>query len=417
MNTLQDLRATLDQHASGVHDDLATSRVAAVAGRARVVRRRRAAGVGAAAVLALITAGVLSALPGQRDVAPAQAPDSFNSLGWSYRLADTVRTDDDRVGTELEQSDLPRLVSWSTAGDDQRVVVRFNNETWTSQSADFADFVWLPPNFGGEVTVSGDAGLTMTTYELDESVSPAGVGTGPELFREDVAGLDLVGAAVGEPGQAELVVPVDAQPGATIEIAYACQQLPKGYRIVVGVVGGPEFLSSNSCFGTAFDPGGSLNIGLPAPWREDAALEMRVTRRGTPIADGVLPDLELGLGAYAPSAEVVVAAGHDFPRVIEHAGKVWQVDHVVEGAGAQLPRLTVPGDGQYVVTNWVAASPQTPFVVSIDGSTDGQVLMSGLEGAGSGAIPVGAGQDVGLEIRGDGVDITQAALVLYRRVD
>ena len=418
MNTLQDLRATLDQHASGVHDDLATSRVAAVAGRARVVRRRRAAGVGAAAVLALVTAGVVSALPGNRDVAPAEAPDSFTSLGWSYRLADTVDTEGGRVRLDVEQSELPRLVSWSTSSDDQQVVVRFNNETWASQSTDFGDFVWLPPNFGGEVTLSGDDGLTAATYELDQSAIPPGVGTGPGLFREDVAGLDLLGAAFGEPGQAELVVPMDAPQSDEVQIGYTCERLPRGYQVKISVVGERGFLTVGGCeAATGFDPGGSLNIGLPGPWRESAELAMRVTRRGMPIADGALEGLRLGLAAYSSSTDLVVSAGHDFPSVVEHGGKVWQLDHVAEGAGAQLPRVTVPDEGQYVVTTWVVASPQTPYALSVDGSTVDQGWMSGLIGSGSGAFPVGPGQEVGLEIRGNDGDVTQAALVLYRRVD
>ena len=51
MNTLQDLRSTLDAHAAEVTDSPSAMRVAAVAGRARVVRRRRAAGIAAAVVM------------------------------------------------------------------------------------------------------------------------------------------------------------------------------------------------------------------------------------------------------------------------------------------------------------------------------------------------------------------------------
>jgi hypothetical protein len=402
-----------------VSDDLAIARVGAVTGRARVVRRRRAAGVGTAAVVALVTAAALSALPGNRDVAPARAPDSLTSLGWTYRLADTLRTGDDRVREELERSELPRLVSWSTTGDDQQVVVRFNGETWTSELADFGDFVWVPPNFGGEMTISGAAGLTMATYELDESVIPPGVGSGAATFREDVAGRELVGAAVGDLGQAELIVPVDAERG-TLWLAHTCEGMPsRGYEVRIGVVGESGFFSSgDSCTsGSGFDPGGRPNLGTPGPWGPGASLRITVTRGGQVVPEGTLSDLRLGLAAYASSADLVVAAGHDFPRVIEHAGKVWQLDHVAEGAGAQLPRVTVPDDGQYVVANWVVASPQTPYVLSVDGSTEDQVWVSGIGASGSGARPVGSGQDLGLEIRGDEEDITQAALVLYQRVD
>ena len=49
MNTLQDLRATLDAHAGAVHDDPVSARVAAVRGRARRVRRQRAGAIVAGA--------------------------------------------------------------------------------------------------------------------------------------------------------------------------------------------------------------------------------------------------------------------------------------------------------------------------------------------------------------------------------
>lgn len=113
----------------------------------------------------------------------------------------------------------------------------------------------------------------------------------------------------------------------------------------------------------------------------------------------------------------MLAAGHDFSRVIEQAGKVWEVDHVAVGAGARLPRLSVPDEGQYVVADWVVASPQTPYALSIDGSAEEQGLLSGIRYSGRDAIVVDPGQEVSLDIRGDEADITQAALVLYRRVD
>ena len=110
MNTLQDLRSTLDLHAADVTDTSAAERVASVAGRARVVRRRRAAGVAAAAVLAVGTATAITTIPGGGDLRPAEAPASMTSLGWRYELADTVTEDGDRAELELQQYDLPRLV-------------------------------------------------------------------------------------------------------------------------------------------------------------------------------------------------------------------------------------------------------------------------------------------------------------------
>ena len=89
-----------------------------------------------------------------------------------------------------------------------------NGEESRSQASDFGDFVWLPPGWSGQVSViSPEPGLTTTRYALDESVTPEGVGSGVTTFREDVAGRTLAGAALGEPGQAEVEVPVTADPG------------------------------------------------------------------------------------------------------------------------------------------------------------------------------------------------------------
>ena len=95
---------------------------------------------------------------------------------------------------------------------------------------------------------------------------------------------------------------------------------------------------------------------------------------------------------------------------------MWQLEEALEGDGDGLPRVEVPEQGQYVVSTWAVAGPQTPYVLSIDGAADSQIRMSGLSGSGSGAVDVGPGQEVALEIRGEEADVRRAALVLYRRV-
>ena len=90
------------------------------------------------------------------------------------------------------------------------VIKRQDATAWASDAADFGDFVWVPPGFRGDVTISGPRGLTVAVYELDASEPPAGVGEGANVFREEVAGLKLAGATVGEPGQASLEVPFHA---------------------------------------------------------------------------------------------------------------------------------------------------------------------------------------------------------------
>lgn len=420
MNTLHDLRATLDQHASGVHDDESTTaRVAAVAGRARVVRRRRAGGVGAAAVLAVVAAAALATLPGDRDIAPA-APESLTSLGWSYRVADTVDTEGDRVGTELEQSELPRLVSWATSGEDQQVVVRSGGESVSSAAVDFGDFVWLPPGFEGEVTVDGGPGLSLATYELDESRAPAGVGEGPLTYREDVAGLELLGAGVGEPGRAS--VDVDLRPdAATTWVGYHCEGLPRGARVHVNWVGAPGSVSFGPCdSGTAFDPGGSAGLGITSGRRisEDATLRIWVTRDGRAVADGEIPDLRLGLGAYTPSEPPVEVAGIDMRHLIEHAGHVWELEDVAVAGAGEVPRIEAPAEGTFLVADAVEAGGRVGYSLTVDGRRVGtSTVFIGTGGSGGSRQLVEPGTVTSMRFSTPPERVSAAGLALYRRVE
>jgi hypothetical protein len=372
-------------------------------------------------VLAVGTATAIATIPGGGDLLPAQAPGSLTSLGWTYDLADTVDSAEGEVRSELEPSDLPRLVSWATDGDAQAVVVRLQgSEKWASDVGDYGDYVWVPPGFQGRVTVSGPSGLALATYELDQSASPEGVGEGVRTYRTDVAGYVRAGAGVGDPGEAAIVVPLDVESG-ELQLAYACPGLPRGYQVQIGVVGEAGWFSSgNDCAsGAGFDPGGSANIGLAREWGPEGALNMWVTHRGEPVADNEVPDLRLSLAAYAYAEEPLRLAGQAFPQSLEYGGKVFEVVDSVETPAGQLPRLTVPGEGDYLVDAWVVASPQTPYRISIDGTTGGSSLVSGLESSGTGPRLVEPGAaEVGIEVSGNYVeDVRRTALVLYRRVE
>ncbi len=419
MNTLQDLRSTLDLHAADVTDTSTAERVASVAGRARVVRRRRAAGVAAAAVLAVGAASAIATIPGDGDLLPAEAPASMTSLGWTYDHADTFRSDDGELATELLPSDLPRLVSWATTGDDQDVVVRIGDvETWGSDAGDYDDFVWVPPGYGGEVTVSGSRGLELATYELDDSRIPEGVGEGIQTLRADVAGYDQLGAAAGEPGQASFEVPIAGGIG-DLQLAYTCEGLPRGYDVRIGFVGETApFISGNGCtWGSGFDPAGSINAAVPR--RAGETLRIWVTSKGQSVADGELPDLRLSLAVYEFEEEPLTLAGHPFQRRLEHGGKVFEVVDSIETGPGELPRLSVREDGDHVIASWLVASPQVPYALSIGGVTDEQFRMSGMSGSGPNPLLLRPVADEVSLVVGDIYveDVTKAALVLYRRVE
>ena len=75
MSTIDDLRTSLDEHASTVQDHALVSRAAEVHRRVRVVRRRRWAGAVAAAAVVVGAAGVVAALPeGEPTITPVDRP-------------------------------------------------------------------------------------------------------------------------------------------------------------------------------------------------------------------------------------------------------------------------------------------------------------------------------------------------------
>jgi hypothetical protein len=421
MNTLDDLRRTLDAHAGDVHDDVHHARTAAVRGRAAVVRRRRAAGVATAAALAVVGAVGIPQLVGDPGPDPLGAPDTRTALGWTYQLSDTVRAEGGRLTLEVEQSDVPRLVSWATDGADQDVVVRTGwPGRFHSSADDFGDHVQLPPGYEGTVRVTGAAGLSLATYTLDPLTTPAGVGEGPRTFREDVAGFDLLGAVAGEPGQTSVefdLVPEDA----TTWVGYYCENLPKGTRMHVNWVGAAGSLVFGGCDAvSSFDPGGSPGTGFTPGKRAGTQQTLRlwVTRGGDPVADGEIPELRLGLGAYTSTETPVDLVGIEQRREIEFAGHVYRLAEVVTAGTGESPRLEVPEDGQFVVGSAFGGRGSLSVTLTADGQPVGgttRFSVGGVGGSGETAVP--AGSTVELDFGRSLERVDRSGLSLYERVD
>ncbi|WP_432478130.1 hypothetical protein [Nocardioides sp. GXQ0305] len=417
LHTLQDLRSTLAQHAHDVPDDTSVVRVAAVHGRARRARQQRAGAVVVGAVLAVVGVVLVPSL-GERGPQPADAPDTMTSLGWSYRLAST-ESGDGRVVVELGDSDTPRLVSWATPGGDQRVAVREQGvPSRTSDAADYADFTWVAPG-GGRVTVAAASGgeVDVAVYELDSSQAPPGVGEGVLTFREDVAGRSLLGAALGEPGEASLEVPVTPT-DETVWLATTCADLPRGTRVHLAWADERGSFSSGACdSGSSFDPGGSAGTGFP-PGRhagQESTLRMWLTRGGRPVVDGELPDVRIGLGAYTPVFPPVDLAAVDAEKRIEHDGREWVLEKATVARRGQVPWLGVPEEGRFVVVDGVEASGVLRYAVTADGQRVGsQTTYLGSGGGGGGPVDVAPGSRVSIRVATPTSRLDAAGLALYR---
>ncbi len=300
------------------------------------------------------------------------------------------------------------------------MVLRYHEERIASDVADFGDYTMLPAGFEGEVRLSGPEGLALATYAVDTSFAPEGVGSGISTFREDVVGLDFLGAVEGEPGQAS--VEVEVRPGEEqVWLGYHCSALPRDARININWVGAQgAFIIGGGCgTDTSFDPGGSAGTGFEPGARAGTTSTLRlwITRGGEPVADGEIPDLRLGLGAYTPSSAPEQVAGIEVRQTIEHDGHVWDLVDVVVAGDGELPRIEVPDEGAFLVNEGLRATDTTSYAVSVDGRpVEGEMTFAGGGTGGGGSHRVPAGSVASLTLSTPVDRVAEAGLALYRRV-
>ena len=341
MNTLTDLRRTLDQHAEDVADPAATARTAAVHHRiAEVRRRRRAVGVGLVAV-AIATTGTLAlSARADRDARPAgpvvlgqRAPGSMTSLGYTYRATGSSRVFDGSGRMTVRSADSPRLVTWTTTDPEATVRLRLpSGELWTSERSGFHDFVLLPAGQEGVLRVAASDGrVGIATYALTE-LAPDGYTRDGITYRSTVAGRRLLGATVGDAGQAEASTTV-VLPGGPVMLAPVCTGAPRTLQVHVVLAG--TVATRGSCDDPdSFDPGGAGGyIGRYGTPDRSHVVRVFVTRRGAPnvpIPAGEYPDLHVGVGLYGAGDTTDVARAV-LSDVVEHGGHVWRLADDVVG--------------------------------------------------------------------------------------
>jgi hypothetical protein len=346
MNSLTDLRRTLDQHAEDVVDPAAVARTTAVHHRIAGVRRRRraAAGVALAAIVAVTATTVVTARPDNK-VEPAgpvvlgqRAPGSMTSLGDTYGATgdSEVFTGSGRMA--IEASATPRLVSWTTSDPDAAVHLRLpSGELWSSHRTSFSDFVVVPPEQNGALRVAvshGDVGIA--TYDLTDR-APEGFTRGGVSYRETVAGRHLAGAAVGEAGQSSASTTI-VLPRGRLMLAPVCTGGSRKLQVHVVLAG--SVATRGSCDDPdSFDPGGAGGyLGHYGKPGRSQRVRVFVTHRGdptTPVVAGEYPDLRVGVGLYAGDRETEVT-GIEVSDVVEHGGHTWRLADTVSGEQGPL---------------------------------------------------------------------------------
>jgi hypothetical protein len=347
MNTLNDLRHTLDQHADDVVDPAAVARTSAVHHRiAGVRRRRRATGVGVLA-LAVAAAAFVAWPRGSQEPTPAgpvvlgqHAPTTMRSLGYTYRT-DGHGESFDRAGSiKVTASTEPQLFSWTTDRTTSVRVTTPEGDVLHSTRTGFRDFVVLAPGDSGRLTVRVDRGrVGVASYDLTGS-APAGYTKDGVTFRQDVAGARLLAAAISDRGQDELTASYVAPDGPVLE-NLVCGGLQKGQVLTLTFNGeGRDWSERTNCDGRdVFDPGaaggGMDRIGTPG---STVVVRAYVTQglRGTRMlhADQVR-DVWMGFGVYGPIAQTSVG-GWRIDDMAEAYGHTWRLTTTRTSSGAPI---------------------------------------------------------------------------------
>jgi hypothetical protein len=339
MNT-SDLRETLASHATFTDDALVARRVA-VRERVSVVRRRRRAAVGGAvaAVLAIGAAGVAipkltnDAAPASRRLAGHTGPATLESRGYTYEFDRGVE-DDSQVSLKLPRSDRPRLVTWATKGDDNRVEVSVDLAEFEPYAAspDFTDFEYIDPGDASQLIIRGKGEVAAAVYTL--SRPPAGVTKDGMTFRQEAAGTQLVAAKIADRGETESTFTF-VMPEGEVEAMDFCDG-PARYYVYL------EF-NGNAAGGSGCHPQGGLDtdsgpLGNTEEIRSENGRPVRpgdtVTVRiyladprdynDYPRAAVDTAPAQMGAAIYERPRLAAKPLGHRMPVVVEEAGHRWE---------------------------------------------------------------------------------------------
>jgi hypothetical protein len=364
MNTLDDLRASLDREAGRLDDVDRYVRPVAVRQRIRAVRRRRAALAACVAVLVVVagTTAIASVLHGDDSVDPAtrlfgvDVPDRVAVAGFPYELEDTAVLDGGGR-TELKGGTADRAVSLVASGlGNGSATLYVDGEAVTRAFGD--DAVELPVPVGaplGTVRVQlhgapADAHAGIAVYRATGDLA-AGVSDGRVVFRAVRNGDRLLSGAFAAPGASSVTVTVRAALG-ELEFSDYCATDQKGLWINISVDGdGPM---SSSCADDPGNTGDVSGVSSSFPGASQVAREHTVrayVTRGDQGPEVSGEGVRLGVGVYerADAPRDVLGLGID--RTVEWGGRTWVLDRVVPGpsTGAPLATTLDTADGDLLI--------------------------------------------------------------------
>jgi hypothetical protein len=398
MNTLSDLRSTLDDHAGQVHDGEAVVRSAAVRHRVAVVRRRRrAVGAGALALVTAVTLGTIGLQRASSTPPPVvfgtRAPETLTALGYTYRTDGTARTFDGHGSLKITASPAPRLYTWTTDRPGTVRLVLPDGEVWHSSKTRFGDYVTILPGETGTLRVSVPSGSVGLASYTRTDAAPAGYTKDGSTFRRSVAGTPLLAAAISDMGQ-PVVRTTYVATGGQVDLHLACSGLPRPFAVNVSLNGdGRVSSSSGTCdIGDWVDPGAS-GFGEMRDARAGTTVHVRVWV-STGLSDGHVlpasdvPHLRMGIGVYGPAANRAIG-GYQLPTVVEQDGHTWGLATTATSDGAPL-RLPASDRDRAAQMAWrIKGHAQVEFRAGSHSTPSGSSVAGGQAAMGTLWVPAG----------------------------
>ncbi len=419
---IDDLRAALAEHAE-ISDDGVAGRGDRVVARGRAVRRRRRAGVLAAATAAVVAVAAWTLLPDD-DTEPADAvvgvpiPETMTATGRTYEYAEKREDESGRVALHLPVSSEPRLVSWATGDDDQRVRVSGSDgESFTSTRPDLTDYVLVPPGGARELELAADAPVGLAVYTLAD-VDPEGLRSFGLSYRRDVGDRRLLTALVSQ-GSVPLGARTDVELGTgPLYFAPYCTYLsgeqPR-YRIDID---GEEWrtgtCSGRHHFVQVADPGTGQELvrGLQGQPGDEVTVSVRTIGGGGPAP----ADVRVAVGVYAGPPVDRVVLGDPADGLVEHAGHTWRLTSVREG-GADRMWAVVPSSEERMLVGFRVDAGARPGVTVRGSVGDRSAEMALAGGRGAGVLGVAMPGETAVLRVPDAGTTDRAALLFYELAD
>lgn len=377
MNTLDDLRVSLESHSHDAAGLDPAARSSQLKGRIAAERRRRNAvrsGLAVAVVAAVVSVASLPALL-DRDDTPSVAdrttlgevaPASYTALGLTYEFASHTST---RTGTEVtldpdpDADGHPSLLTWTTTEPGATVTVTESgseNVLWSSDAGSFTDHVVLDQLRGVPVTVTSSApGVAVALYAFDEDAPIAGASSHGATFRQEVAGRQLLVGDFAELGATRLHLRYDEPTQKEISLAVHCSGEATADVAVQMRLNGKVVTSGTGCGDPRDHTGVGAYVFPVAKYLRDGRLDVEVelarsTTDDRPVT-GKHPDVLLGAALYEP-AQFSDFEGLLSGTTLEHSGHLWTIASDVRSQPADRISADLGTDQPHLVSGVQAGS-------------------------------------------------------------